>query len=335
MTCLSLLIALYPSISFPLSPSSPPQIEGSLFVVKRSYGVRFRLVVLNRINPNDLEQDLTGSFTFEDMSPYLLYRTKGLSAEGNTETLAIWFHNEKDRGHIAGCLRKVLRLQSTADQQQEEQQQAQQRELLLTSAALPPAPTVEEQNRMDGSVGVNTITSTSTSSSNSSAGGSSTTTTKKPTAIEELLMKAASLGGGASSSSNSSSGAGDASTTAGAAKRAAAASPPTVMDMLMRPKAGTGATTSTGATAAAAAAEAGRSTTGTIGSSKGGSALLNPLGLVRPSSSSSSSTSNGTGAKVAAGALDKQQLKEALLALIEDDAFLETLHRAYQKQRAK
>jgi hypothetical protein len=61
--------------------------------------------------------------------------------------------------------------------------------------------------------------------------------------------------------------------------------------------------------------------------------LLNPLELVRPSSSSSSS--NGIEAKAAAGALDKQQLKEALLALIEDDAFLETLHRAYQKQRAK
>lgn len=32
------------------------QIEGSLFIVKRSFGVRFRLVVLNRINPTDLEQ---------------------------------------------------------------------------------------------------------------------------------------------------------------------------------------------------------------------------------------------------------------------------------------
>jgi hypothetical protein len=32
------------------------QIEGSLFVVKRSFGCRFRLVVLNRMTPQDLEQ---------------------------------------------------------------------------------------------------------------------------------------------------------------------------------------------------------------------------------------------------------------------------------------
>jgi len=303
--------------------------------------VRFRLVVLNRINPKDLEEDLTGSFTFEDMSPYLLYRTKGLSIKGNTETLAIWFHNEKDRGHIAGCLRKVLRLESAANQPQGEQQPAQQRELLLKSAALPPAPTVEEQDRMDDSVVRNTSTSTSMSTSTSiSVGGRTATTMKKPISIEEMLVKAANIGGDASSSSKSnsssssssnSSGAGDVSTTAGAAKRPAATSPPTVMDMLLRSRAGTGVTKTT----TAATMDGGRSMrSGSMSTSaSGSSALLNPLEMVRPSSSSS--TSNGRGATAAAGALNKQQLKEALLALIEDDAFLETLHHAYQKQRSK
>lgn len=35
-------------------------------------------------------QDLTGSFTFEDMSPYLIYRTNGEGSTGKVETLAIW-----------------------------------------------------------------------------------------------------------------------------------------------------------------------------------------------------------------------------------------------------
>ncbi len=277
----------------PLSPHA--QIEGSLFVVKRSYGVRFRLVVLNRVNLGDLEQDLTGSFTFEDMSPYLLYRTK-LEGSSKTETLAIWFHNEKDRTHIAGCLRKVLKLQSSATPQQQQDQQ--QQELMLSSAVLPPAPSVEEQQHMDGSASVSG--SASTSGAAAAAGGG-----KKVTPIEELLLKAASIGGGGG-------GAGGASKNS-SASGTPASSPRSVMDMLLKPQAVAGATTTSDARASRS-----------ISASSGGPALLNPLGLTK---------SMGNEATASAGprpsSLDKQQLKEALLSLIDDDAFLTTLHQAY------
>lgn len=255
--------------------------------------MRFRLVVLNRVNLGDLEQDLTGSFTFEDMSPYLLYRTK-LGGSSKTETLAIWFHNEKDRTHIADCLRKVLKLQSTATPQQEQDQQ--QQELMLSSAVLPPAPSVEEQHHMDGSASVS-------GSAAAAAGGG-----KKVTPIEELLLKATSIGGGG--------GAGGSSKTS-SASGTPASSPRSVMDMLLKPQAVTGATTATDA----------RASRSTSASSSGGPALLNPLGLTK---------SMGNGATASGGPrpspLDKQQLKEALLSLIDDDAFLTTLHQAYLRK---
>lgn len=288
--------------------------------MKRNYGVRFRLVVLNRVKRGDLEEDLDSSFTFEDMSPYLLYR-RHTDSDKDAETLAIWFHSEKDRVHIAGCLQKVLRLHSSVDPKQQDQWQAQERESLLGSA-LPPAPTLTDLSRVDNTEAMKSRT-TSTSAE--------TTKEKKPTAIEDLLLKAASLGGGSAITRPELDRKADTLTTS-PARRAAAASPPAITNMLLRPKVATAH--------AAPAAETGRPTC-TNGSGRGPgqgsivSTLLNPLGMVRPISNSTCSDSGNGGTISPARSLDKQQLKEALLALLEEDAFLETLHRAYLRRRTE
>ncbi|EWM30466.1 hypothetical protein Naga_100013g5 [Nannochloropsis gaditana] len=254
------------------------------------------------------------------MSPYLLYR-RHTDSDKDAETLAIWFHSEKDRVHIAGCLQKVLRLHSSVDPKQQDQWQAQERESLLGSA-LPPAPTLTDLSRVDNTEAMKSRT-TSTSAE--------TTKEKKPTAIEDLLLKAASLGGGSAITRPELDRKADTLTTS-PARRAAAASPPAITNMLLRPKVATAH--------AAPAAETGRPTC-TNGSGRGPgqgsivSTLLNPLGMVRPISNSTCSDSGNGGTISPARSLDKQQLKEALLALLEEDAFLETLHRAYLRRRTE
>ncbi|KMZ66518.1 hypothetical protein ZOSMA_298G00010 [Zostera marina] len=67
-------------------------VEGSLFVVKRTSQPRFRFIVLNRQNKNTTSifnfiEDINGDLTCEVKSPYFIYE----NAKG--EVNAVWFHD--------------------------------------------------------------------------------------------------------------------------------------------------------------------------------------------------------------------------------------------------
>ncbi|KAJ3681549.1 hypothetical protein LUZ60_016038 [Juncus effusus] len=61
-------------------------VEGSLFVVKRTKQPRFQLIVMNRRNTDNLVEDLLGKLEFEMEMPYLMYKNNDKDVNG------IWFY---------------------------------------------------------------------------------------------------------------------------------------------------------------------------------------------------------------------------------------------------
>ena len=77
-------------------------VEGSLFVTKRSDAPRFKLIVLNRSSTENLEVPITAQFQMQVKDPYLIFR-EGSSIRG------IWFHDGKERDQIATYLENVVK----------------------------------------------------------------------------------------------------------------------------------------------------------------------------------------------------------------------------------
>ena len=79
-------------------------IEGTLFVVKRTGRPRFRLVVMNRVDPRkNLVEDLDDpDVEFEVSLPYLMYRNRDGAVNG------IWFYAENECNSVADLLRKIV-----------------------------------------------------------------------------------------------------------------------------------------------------------------------------------------------------------------------------------
>ncbi|KAJ0083641.1 hypothetical protein Patl1_30366 [Pistacia atlantica] len=65
-----------------LSQWSRKDVEGSLFVVKRNTQPRFQFVVMNRRNTDNLVENLLGDFEYEVQVPYLLYRNASQEVNG-------------------------------------------------------------------------------------------------------------------------------------------------------------------------------------------------------------------------------------------------------------
>nr|GMC84409.1 mRNA-decapping enzyme-like protein [Ipomoea batatas] len=85
-----------------LNQWSRKDIEGSLFVVKRTTQPRFRFVVMNRRNTENLVEDLLGDFEFEIQVPYLLYRSAAQEVNG------IWFYNSHECEEVANLFSRIL-----------------------------------------------------------------------------------------------------------------------------------------------------------------------------------------------------------------------------------
>ncbi|CAH2038580.1 unnamed protein product [Thlaspi arvense] len=89
-----------------LSQWSRKDVEGSLFVVKRNkQQPRFQFIVMNRRNTgqkslpsydlDNLVEDLLGDFEYEVQGPYLLYRNAAQEVNG------IWFYNKRECEEVA------------------------------------------------------------------------------------------------------------------------------------------------------------------------------------------------------------------------------------------
>ncbi|OIT26430.1 PREDICTED: mRNA-decapping enzyme-like protein [Nicotiana attenuata] len=81
---------------------SRKDVEGSLFVVKRSAQPRFQFIVMNRRNTDNLVEDLLGDFEFEVQVPYLLYRNPSQEVNG------IWFYNSRECEEVANLFNRIL-----------------------------------------------------------------------------------------------------------------------------------------------------------------------------------------------------------------------------------
>ncbi|XP_047269998.1 mRNA-decapping enzyme-like protein isoform X1 [Capsicum annuum] len=114
-------VTLY-QFSIDNSQWSRKDVEGSLFVVKRSSQPRFQFIVMNRRNTdgsyysvqyhhlinedsttlNNLVEDLLGDFEYEIQLPYLLYRNACQEVNG------IWFYNQRECEEVANLFDRIL-----------------------------------------------------------------------------------------------------------------------------------------------------------------------------------------------------------------------------------
>ena len=83
-------------------------VEGSLFVAKRSDSPRFKMIVLNRSSKENLDVPLTSRFQMQVREPYLIFREdKGKNAN---KIRGIWFHDGNEREDIAFLLKKIVKI---------------------------------------------------------------------------------------------------------------------------------------------------------------------------------------------------------------------------------
>ncbi|TYI47229.1 hypothetical protein E1A91_D13G158100v1 [Gossypium mustelinum] len=77
---------------------SRKDVEGSLFVVKRNTQPRFQFIVMNRRNTDNLVENLLGDFEYEVQDKYLLYRNASQEING------IWFYDAHELEEVANLL---------------------------------------------------------------------------------------------------------------------------------------------------------------------------------------------------------------------------------------
>ncbi|GKU93786.1 hypothetical protein SLEP1_g7354 [Rubroshorea leprosula] len=93
-----------------LSQWSRKDVEGSLFVVKRSTQPRFQFIVMNRRNTDNLVENLLEDFEYEVQGPYLLYRNAAQEVNG------IWFYNKRECDEVANLFNRILNAYSKVPQ---------------------------------------------------------------------------------------------------------------------------------------------------------------------------------------------------------------------------
>lgn len=81
---------------------SRKDVEGSLFVVKRNTQPRFQFIVMNRLNTDNLVEDLLGNFEYEIQLPYLLYRNAAREVNG------VWFYNARECEEVGKLFSRIL-----------------------------------------------------------------------------------------------------------------------------------------------------------------------------------------------------------------------------------
>lgn len=81
------------------------QVEGSLFLVKRTDQPRFKLVILNRNSTDNFEVNVMPEFQLQNNDPFLIFRQK---VGHQTIIQGIWFHSSPERDAIASLLTKAV-----------------------------------------------------------------------------------------------------------------------------------------------------------------------------------------------------------------------------------
>ncbi|XVF69217.1 hypothetical protein PTKIN_Ptkin11bG0063100 [Pterospermum kingtungense] len=93
-----------------LSQWSRKDVEGSLFVVKRNTQPRFQFIVMNRRNTDNLVENLLGDFEYEVQDKYLLY------CNASQEINGIWFYDARELEEVANLFSRILTAYSKVPQ---------------------------------------------------------------------------------------------------------------------------------------------------------------------------------------------------------------------------
>ncbi|CAL4945331.1 unnamed protein product [Urochloa decumbens] len=114
---------------------SRKHVEGSLFVVKRNTQPRFQLVVMNRLNTENLVQDLLTDFEVDVQVPYVMYQSAA------DEVLGIWFYNPQECEEVAHVFSRIKYAYSRASPKAELSSKSvfEEHEAASVSSALPTA----------------------------------------------------------------------------------------------------------------------------------------------------------------------------------------------------
>mmetsp|Transcript_14842 Transcript_14842/g.23194 ORF Transcript_14842/g.23194 Transcript_14842/m.23194 type:complete len:250 (-) Transcript_14842:3695-4444(-) len=84
-------------------------VDGSLFLVKKSEQPRFQLVILNRSSADNWSLPILLGFQMQDSDPFLIFRQNDQDNNGGESILGIWFHDAKERVAFAQLLDKVAK----------------------------------------------------------------------------------------------------------------------------------------------------------------------------------------------------------------------------------
>eukprot|EP00985_Skeletonema_marinoi_P024352 scaffold16847_cov173-Skeletonema_marinoi.AAC.7 len=109
-------------------------VEGSLFVVKRSDVPRFKLIVSNRNSTENLEVGITSTFQMQLREPYLIFRDSASSNNNNNSgggggggggaadeaIRGLWFHDGKEREQVHSYLENVVKSLQKIDEMEKE-----------------------------------------------------------------------------------------------------------------------------------------------------------------------------------------------------------------------
>ena len=105
-------------------------VEGSLFVCKRSQVPRFTLIVSNRNSTENLEVGITSTFQMQVREPYLIFRDSAASTSGSSSKSAdaatdeairgLWFHDDKEREQVHSYLENVVKSLQKIEQMERE-----------------------------------------------------------------------------------------------------------------------------------------------------------------------------------------------------------------------
>eukprot|EP01117_Protostelium_nocturnum_P004624 TRINITY_DN1678_c0_g1_i1.p1 TRINITY_DN1678_c0_g1~~TRINITY_DN1678_c0_g1_i1.p1 ORF type:complete len:278 (-),score=104.63 TRINITY_DN1678_c0_g1_i1:48-881(-) len=79
------------------------EVEGSLFVVRRSCEPFHAFIVLNRLSTNNMIEEISHEIEIQISEPYLLYRNKSGEING------IWFYNHNERERMCKMIQRITK----------------------------------------------------------------------------------------------------------------------------------------------------------------------------------------------------------------------------------
>ncbi|XP_009570547.1 PREDICTED: mRNA-decapping enzyme 1A-like, partial [Fulmarus glacialis] len=94
-----------------LKTEEKTDIEGTLFVYKRSASPYHGFTIVNRLNMHNLVEPVNKDLEFQLHEPFLLYRNASLSI------YSIWFYDKNDCHRIAKLMAKVVEQEAQRSQQ--------------------------------------------------------------------------------------------------------------------------------------------------------------------------------------------------------------------------